>query len=665
MLSKIKKSIGMKLILMLVAVIIVSVSIMGTIIYKNIEGMFIDDLVVTSKEVTDKLEDNLNSFFKGNEDTINMLTMDINITDAMYWKEDNDLKYLNNVLQNIKNAYPDIISVYVAKPDNSLAIYPYVEIPKDIILKDRVWYKGAVESNGIYWTEPYSDLNTKETLITLSAPLKTSKGEFGGVVAFDINLKSLQNLIMKVKLGETGEFLLLDKENIAIAHKKTDIIGKKADLFGLEKVIDKLDSGSQDYNRNGDERIAIFDKIKKTGWKIISTVSYSEINSKASVVVNITIISCLIISLVGIVLVYFATKRITKGINNIKNDLQEVGEGNLNIVSNISSRDEVGELSKSFNEAIDNLRVFIRSVKGVAGEVTTLSTTIAATSEETNACIEEISKTVNEVASTTYEETKNITDGTRKSEELSFALDNISRAIESSKDSFNKADKLNEEGISKINILIDKTKSNNIAFKEVQTIIKEVDSATSQIGDIVVAISSIASQTNLLALNAAIEAARTGEAGRGFAVVADEVRKLASESENATGEISRLITDIQKQSKNAVDSVKTSIDASKAQETAVRETEEIFYNINNNIKDIYLGIDEIVKLNEEILLTREEIAQSMNSISYSSTKTNEASQEIAKLTENQLNAFEKVSGIASDLSILVDDLNQELNKFTV
>ena len=85
--------------------------------------------------------------------------------------------------------------------------------------------------------------------------------------------------------------------------------------------------------------------------------------------------------------------------------------------------------------------------------------------------------------------------------------------------------------------------------------VRELAEGAGRIGDVVRLIGNIAAQTNLLALNATIEAARAGEHGKGFAVVASEVKTLATETANATKEISTQIARIQEVTVRAVEAI--------------------------------------------------------------------------------------------------------------
>jgi methyl-accepting chemotaxis protein len=88
-----------------------------------------------------------------------------------------------------------------------------------------------------------------------------------------------------------------------------------------------------------------------------------------------------------------------------------------------------------------------------------------------------------------------------------------------------------------------------------EQLMQRLATASSRIGDVTSLISAVASQTDLLALNATIEAARAGDAGKGFAVVAIEVKQLASQTADATEEITTSIGEIQSVTAECVASI--------------------------------------------------------------------------------------------------------------
>jgi methyl-accepting chemotaxis protein len=117
---------------------------------------------------------------------------------------------------------------------------------------------------------------------------------------------------------------------------------------------------------------------------------------------------------------------------------------------------------------------------------------------------------------------------------------------------------------------------------------------SSRMTEIVGTIDSIAFQTNILALNAAVEAARAGEAGRGFAVVASEVRNLAKRSQEASGEVRKLIQESSQRVQTSVSEIGSVSDIMSHLVGTIREVANGIQGIASASADQSISLNEVV-----------------------------------------------------------------------
>jgi methyl-accepting chemotaxis protein len=662
--SKRNISIKNKLIFLLIGLVIVPVVALGIISLTSAKKALTERLKVTSMQVAEGVNTSIDTFLINKEQSFQILANNSNMTDVLYMKED-QIPYVYNSLQTFKDAQPDVLNAYVATHNKKLFIYPEANLPADFDPTTRQWYQDAVKAGEMILTKPYIDTATGKITITIAKPVNSSKGEFTGVVGVDISLDALSDFVNKSKLGKSGYFTLTDLEGMVYAHPDKSLIGKPLPVKEIIDEARKNNSGSLDYDYEGDRKMGAYIRNEKANWNIIGIISYSEIGSDLAIIINRILMAGAIIAVLAVIIGIFASRAITIPLLRIVKDMKRIGDGDLTVRSSIKSNDEIGTLASTLNLMAEELGSLMKSAKNISAEVTSASDTLAATSEETNASTEEVAKTIGEVASATNEQARGTEEGLNRTTELSDSIQLVADTVYHVKEIFNEANNLNENGIDTVKALIESTKENNEAAERVGQVVSEVDSKSNEIGTIIDTIGQIAQQTNLLALNASIEAARAGEAGRGFAVVADEVRKLAEQSAGATSKIRDLIVGIQTQSKHAVDTMITAKEIMGKQFSAVEDTENIFKQITSKIRELNTQVENIVELNSGMVSKKDEIVGVMESISASAQQTSASTQQISASTQEQLATIEEVSRTAEELNQLAQKLNGEIEKFKV
>ncbi|HLV85582.1 MAG TPA: methyl-accepting chemotaxis protein [Candidatus Sulfotelmatobacter sp.] len=291
--------------------------------------------------------------------------------------------------------------------------------------------------------------------------------------------------------------------------------------------------------------------------------------------------------------------------------LKQIAAGNLTAKVTGNYQGDHADIKNDINAMTEALRSSMRSIAENATSLSTASEELTATSQQMSANAEETSAQANVVSASAEQVNKNLQTVATGTEEMSSSIKEIAKnAHESAKVA---------------------TAAVKVAEDTNQIVTKLGDSST-EIGQVIKVITSIAQQTNLLALNATIEAARAGEAGKGFAVVANEVKELAKQTAKATEDISRKIEAIQGDTKGAVSAIgqissviKQVNDISNTIATAVEEQ-------NATTNEMARNVGEAAKGSGEISKNISGVADAAKSTTHGANDSLKASQALAKMS---------------------------------
>ncbi|WP_226001849.1 methyl-accepting chemotaxis protein [Paenibacillus sp. BJ-4] len=550
--------------------------------------------------------------------------------------------------------HSEVINIFLGTPEGKLILGKATGVYNDP--RERPWYKQAMENPGQTAISPVELNTSKVPVVYISRTLPDNSG----VLGISLNLNNLKELT-KLKIGQKGYIVIFDNNKHIVTHP-TEVSGSTKMGEMLPKLFASKE-GSFNYNLNGVAKNLIFKTNTLTGWKIAGTIDKSETSASAKPILITTIIVLVISAIIIGMLALWLISSILKPIQKLRNSMDAISQGNLSINVATTNLDEIGDLSRYFQQMLDNLRNMIREIQAMTGNLSASSQELAAGAEQTTRAIEHVTIAIQDVAAGSERQVGSAKDNQERvsgmSEDIAAMTTTMAEMTTYSSQAIQASD-AGSEHIGNSVVSIDGIRT---TVEELDTIISALSDRSGRIGTIVTVITEIASQTNLLALNASIEAARAGEHGKGFAVVATEVRKLAENSAHSAQQIREQIQGIQsgvsealiamESAKERVNEGINSIDLSGRSfariRRAVAKSAKQLDNVAASTAGVAEGTSTVVSSMEEITRIAEEAA--------SHTET------VSAAAEEQLASMEEIGSSAADLTRLAEQLQDLLHQF--
>ena len=309
---------------------------------------------------------------------------------------DNDIKdelaMLGGIQRILKSVKKEDIpgNIYYSTESGIIVFCDYSEnydVLKELDVKNRDWYKEAVESKDIYWSDAYIDTDTGNKILTCAMPIHDANNNIKGVVSIDIFVDEFFEKIIN-DVGDVGEYVFMMNSD------RTFIIGSEqkniSDLLNeeqVEQVYDYITNNVGSPIIVGDKYMAsgivtdrsnlfigalipveaLSEHANKIGERILATNAKisDSMNSKANILIVFSVVIFTFSIIVSIIVFNKLTKSIVKPISVLSEGAKKIGEGDLYYKIDLDTNDELSDLADSFNNMTGELNKYIKELTSV------------------------------------------------------------------------------------------------------------------------------------------------------------------------------------------------------------------------------------------------------------------------------------------------------------
>ncbi|WP_253664540.1 methyl-accepting chemotaxis protein [Vibrio sp. Y20_XG_PY13] len=455
----------------------------------------------------------------------------------------------------------------------------------------------------------------------------------------------IQALVEQLKQRTDVSYaVIIDRSVKAIAHSDEQKIGK---VYNDVYTIDGASQGVKQHSKwyADIQQVWVYDIMTPiyVNGKLFGALDIgipeTEVKDATKGIMIYQLTSMMGVSAICIILLSFSLNKLMEPLSLLNLALKDIsnGDGDLTVRLPSNGKDEISQISSSFNIFVEKVHEIISQVIDMGTELHKCANDLHEESQRALTRGQAQNDQTILVATSLNEMIATVNDIASNASSAANAVEMVNNEAQIGTDMLEKT----QHGIARLENDMNLTSS----------VITSLANKTDSIGGIVEVIRGISDQTNLLALNAAIEAARAGDAGRGFAVVADEVRNLASKTAQSTDEIDAMIRQLQDEAQNAVISMNHSKEIIKLSASESELTRQAISKIAIQVATILDLNTQVAAATEQQSIVANEINMNMDSVSQSVRTSLDASEHLEVSSLNLTDLSENIGNLVGSFKV--------------
>ena len=220
-----------------------------------------------------------------------------------------------------------------------------------------VWFTVPKHTGKPIWLPPYVTDNLDVRVFSYNIPIYF-RGQFVGVVGIEIDYSTMAKQVESIRLYNNGYAFLSDEQGNLFYHPRIDVTAL------TEETKPALPDGALSsstflrYRFEGVDKLAAWLPVGN-GMRLNVAVPVAETEGQWQKLITEVLIVSAAVLLTMSAFTMFYTRRITKPLEKLTEDAQQVEAGNYDYTLDYSGNDEIGKLTRTFRQLVSHTQEHI------------------------------------------------------------------------------------------------------------------------------------------------------------------------------------------------------------------------------------------------------------------------------------------------------------------